>query len=147
MAFKGRDPVRTKIVIDKIKEQVNSFNYLGNMISYERELNIDNKLNNYLKITGILNNVFRPQKNPLRKKNKIINTLALPILLYGSETWTIKARDAKRITAAEMKCMGRTAGYNWTDYKTNTQIAKALKMTPILKKITGIQQKMDTTCK
>jgi hypothetical protein len=35
------------------------------MISYERELNIDNKLNNYLKITGILNNVFRPQKNPL----------------------------------------------------------------------------------
>ena len=28
MAFKGRDPVRTKIVIDnKIIEQVNSFNY------------------------------------------------------------------------------------------------------------------------
>ena len=37
MAFKGRDPVRTKIVIDnKIIEQVNSFNYLGNMISYEK---------------------------------------------------------------------------------------------------------------
>jgi hypothetical protein len=31
MAFKGRDPVRTKIVIDnKIIEQVSSFNYLGN---------------------------------------------------------------------------------------------------------------------
>ena len=45
MAFKGRDPVRTKIVIDnKIMEQVNSFNYLGNTISYEKELNIDNKL-------------------------------------------------------------------------------------------------------
>jgi len=29
----GRDPVRTKIVIDnKIIEQVNLFNYLGNMI-------------------------------------------------------------------------------------------------------------------
>jgi len=28
--------------------------------------NIDNKLHNYLKITGILNNVFRPQK-PFRK--------------------------------------------------------------------------------
>ena len=61
MAFKGRGPVRTKIVIDnKIIEQVNLFNYLGNMISYERELDIDNKLNNYLKITGILNSVFRP---------------------------------------------------------------------------------------
>ena len=63
MAFRGRDPVRTKIVIDnKIIEKVNSFNYLGNMISYEKELDIDNKLHNYLKITGILNNVFRPQK-------------------------------------------------------------------------------------
>jgi len=49
MAFKGRDPVRTRTVIDnKIIDQVNSFNYLGNMISYERELDIDNKLNNYL---------------------------------------------------------------------------------------------------
>jgi hypothetical protein len=59
------DPVRTKIVIDnKIIEQVNSFNCLGNVISYEKELDIDNKLHNYLKITGIINNVFRPQKNP-----------------------------------------------------------------------------------
>jgi len=63
MAFKGRDPVRTKIVIDnKIIEQVNVFNYLGNMISYEKQLDIDNKLHNYLKITGILNNMFKPQK-------------------------------------------------------------------------------------
>jgi hypothetical protein len=28
---------------------------------------------------------------------------------------TIKARDAGRITAAEMKYMRRTAGYTWTD--------------------------------
>jgi len=29
-----------------------------------KKLNIDNKLHNYLKITGILNNVFRAQKTP-----------------------------------------------------------------------------------
>jgi hypothetical protein len=44
MTFKGRDPVRTEIVIDnKIIEQVNSFNYLGNMISYERETDTEKK--------------------------------------------------------------------------------------------------------
>jgi hypothetical protein len=86
VAFKGRDPVRTKIVIDnKIIQQVNSFNYLGN-ISYETELDIDNKLYNYLKITGILNNVFRPQKTLKKTRIKLYNTLALPVLLYGSET-------------------------------------------------------------
>jgi len=55
-------------------------------------------------------------------------------LLYGSESWTIKARDARRITAAEMKYMRRTAGYTLTDQKTNTQIANELKITPILDK-------------
>jgi hypothetical protein len=69
MAFKGRDPVRTKIVLDnKIIEELELFNYLGNVISYEKELDIDKKLHDYLKITGILNNVFRPQKKPLRKQ-------------------------------------------------------------------------------
>jgi hypothetical protein len=69
MAFKGRVPVRTKIVIDnKIIEQVKSFKYLGNTMSYERELDIDNKLNSYLKITGILNNVFRTPKKSFRKQ-------------------------------------------------------------------------------
>ena len=65
----------------------------------------------------------------------LYNTLALSILLYGSETWIIKARDARRITAAEMKYTRRTEGYTWTDYKTNTQITKELKITPILDKL------------
>jgi len=45
-------------------------------------------------------------------------------LLYGSETWTVIARDGRRITAAKMKYMRRTAGYTGTDYRTNGQIAK-----------------------
>jgi hypothetical protein len=57
-------------------------------------------------------------------------------LLYGSETWTIEARDARRITAAaEIKYMKRTAGYTGTDCKTNTQITKELKITQILDKL------------
>jgi hypothetical protein len=34
------------------------------MISYEKELHIDNKLHNYLKITGVLNNEFRKKEIP-----------------------------------------------------------------------------------
>jgi len=75
-------------------------------------------------------------KKTLKKTRiKLYNTLALPVLLYGSETWTIKARDARRITAAEMKYMRRTAGYTRTDHRTNTQIAKELKITSVLHKL------------
>ena len=87
-------------------------------------MDIDNKLNNFLKITGILNNVLNHKKTLRKTRIKLYNTLALPVLLYGSKTWTIKGKDTRRITAAEMKYMRRTAGYTWTDYKTNAQIAK-----------------------
>jgi len=70
--------------------------YLGNVISYEGELDIDNKLNSFLKTTGILNNVFKPPKKNKKTRIKLHNTLALPVLLYGSETWTVKASDARR---------------------------------------------------
>ena len=40
-----------------------------------------------------------------------------------------------RITAAEIKYTRRTAGYTWTDYKTNTKITKELKVTLILEKL------------
>jgi len=63
--------------------------------------------------------VFRPQKNLKKTRIKLYNTLALPVLLYGSETSIVKASDVRRITAAEMKYMRRTAGYTWSDHKTN----------------------------
>jgi hypothetical protein len=93
-------------------------------------MDIDNKLNNYLKITVFINNVFRPKKTVNKTRMKLYNTLALPTLLYSSDNWTIKAREA-----TEMKYIRRTAGYTWADHKTNTEIAKELNITPVLDKI------------
>ena len=50
MTFKERDPVSSKIITgNKIIEQVNSSNYLGNLIPYFKKVDIDKKLSNYLK--------------------------------------------------------------------------------------------------
>jgi len=102
--MKGRDPVRSKILKDnKIIERENSFNYLGNSITYEKEVDIDNMLRNYLKITGIINDAFRPQKTLKYTTIKLFSTLALASLLYSCDSWTIKARYARRVTEAGMK--------------------------------------------
>jgi hypothetical protein len=63
---------------------------------------------------------------------KLYNTLSLPAVLHASENWTIKTRDARRITVAELKYMSRKAEYTWTDYKTNTEITKELNITPVM---------------
>jgi hypothetical protein len=106
MAFKGGDPLRSKIVINnKIVEQVNTFNCLGNLVLYEKEKDTDNKITKFLKITGIINNTFKPNKIQKGTRIKMYTTLALPVLLYGSETWTVKSKDKSRLTAAEMRFM------------------------------------------
>jgi hypothetical protein len=59
------------------------------------------------------------------------------VLLYGSESWTIEAKDKARQISAEMKFMRRTAGYIWSYFKQNTEILEELKFTPIQDKISN----------
>ena len=87
-------------------------------------------------------------KIPLKKTRiKLYNTLGLPVLLYGSETWTVKASDTRRITAAEMKYMRRTAGYTWDRLQNECTNYKGVKNNTNFGQITGIQEKLDTACK
>jgi len=66
---------------------------------------------------------------------------------YFSETCTIRASDARRITAAEMKYMRRTAGYTWDRLQNKCTNCTGVKNNTNFVQITGIQEKLDTTCK
>jgi hypothetical protein len=125
------------VINNKIIEHVNTFNYLGNFVSYEKEKGIHNKIAKFLKITGIISNTFKPNKVQKGTRIKLYNTLALPILLYGSETWTVKSKDKSRLTAAEMKFKRKTARYTRRDHKTNEEILNELEVTSILDKTTS----------
>jgi hypothetical protein len=90
MALTGQDPTRSKTVINNtIIEQVNTFNYLGNLISYGKEVDINKKLHAFLKITGIIDNMFKPKKTLEKTIINLYQTLTLPVLLHGSENWAI----------------------------------------------------------
>ena len=105
VAFKGRKPVKVVNLweIKEIIKEVNAFNYLGNLIVYEKEMDIDNRLNNYCKITDIIDSTFIRQKTLKKTRITLYNTIDLPALLYNSENWAIKATDARRITTAGTK--------------------------------------------
>lgn len=53
-AFCGWEPTKRNII-----EQINALNYLG---SYEAEKDIDDKLSEFLKVTGLINMIFKPSK-------------------------------------------------------------------------------------
>lgn len=136
MAFKGREAVRSKIVVrNRAIEQVNTFKYLGCEISQQGEVDVDSKVEKFLKVTGALNRAM-PAKS-VRRETRIraYNILARPVLLYGSEIWALRKDAKRRITAAEMKYMRATAGYTKMDKKRNSEILNELNVEPIMGRI------------
>jgi ribosomal protein L44E len=53
----------------------------------------------------------------------------------AAKVGTVKARDARRISAAEMKYMRITAGYTSDRLQNNCTNSKGVKKTPILDKL------------
>jgi hypothetical protein len=53
-------------------------------------------------------------------------TLAKPTLPYGSEAWTIRRNDDRRLISAQMHFVRRTAEYTLLNHKRNKEIMKEL---------------------
>jgi GR25 family glycosyltransferase involved in LPS biosynthesis len=90
MAFLGQDTVNCKIFVDnKRLQKVKNFKYLGCEISCENEKNIQQNLENFSQILGILNNTFKLTLVQKFSRIKVYNALVFLNLLYGSEIWTL----------------------------------------------------------
>ena len=61
---------------------------------------------------------------PFRKevKKTIVKTLVWSTLLYGSETWTLRKEDIRRLEAVEMWMWKRMEKVSWMDKITNEEI-------------------------
>jgi hypothetical protein len=66
---------------------------------------------------------------------KFYKTMAVPVLMYGSEAWTIKKKDISRIQSTEMK-FSRSVKRCTMDYIRNEEIRTELEMYAIQGKIT-----------
>src|SRR6266576_2501227 len=132
LAFKGKDAACSKIVVSgKIAEQVNNFRYLGVDMSYDGESDIQNKLNKFLKITGLINRFLNVNKIQRETRIKVYNTLTIPMLTYGSEVWALRKTDKRRIEATEMRFM-RTAGVTLRDKICSEDIRNMLGVTSVV---------------
>ena len=67
----------------------------------------------------------------LRTKLRLYNTFVLPVLLYGSETWTVTQADAAKLDAVDQFCLRRLCGVHWSDHVTNAAIRKRTGQPPV----------------
>lgn len=70
-------------------------------------------------------------------KMGLVRSLVFSIFSYGSESWTLKASDRRRIDAFEMWCWRRMLRIPWTARRTNVSILNEL----------NIQDRLSTICR
>jgi hypothetical protein len=66
--------------------------------------------------------------------------MAVPVLLQGSETWTLRKRYWNRIQAAEMKYLRIVKGCTRLDQIRNEDIRNEFGISPLSKKNNKIQE-------
>ena len=68
-------------------------------------------------------------------KTRVYETLVLSILLYNSETWTLREADKGKLRVFEMDCLRKIQGITRRDRKRNDDIRRELGM-----EIDGVQR-------
>ena len=62
--------------------------------------------------------------------------MAVPVLMYGSENWSLNRSDKREIEAAEMRFLRSIAGYTLWDKKRSSDIREQLGIFNINDKLT-----------
>jgi hypothetical protein len=102
-------------------EQVETFHYLGSLITMDAECNKDirEKLARGQNTGTALKQIWRSHSIKLPTKIRLMRTLVWPVATYGCESWTIKKREEERIEAFEMKGLRQILRVSWRERKTN----------------------------
>ena len=54
--------------------------------------------------------------------------MVFPVVMYGSESWTVKKAERQRIDAFELRCWRRLLRVPWTARKSNQSILKEISL-------------------
>nr|VZI16646.1 unnamed protein product [Spirometra erinaceieuropaei] len=97
---------------------VENFPYLGSTLS--RNTKIDNEVANRISkasqaFVRLQSTVWNRHGLQLSTKLKMYKAVILPTLLYGAETWTVYAKQARRLNPFHLSCLRRILRLKWQD--------------------------------
>jgi len=124
---KGEETTVNIRIEGKEIEQVKEFCYLGSLITTDAKCHKEIR-----RRIAIGKEAFTKRRELLRGKlnrnlkKRMIKTLVWSVVLYGSETWTMRKEDIKKIEAFEMWIWRRMEKISWTEHKTNEEVLERI---------------------
>jgi len=88
-----------------------------------------------------LERVCSQQHLSLTTKLRIYSTCILPVLLYGSESWTLLQSEWDKLESFHIRCQRRILHINWYDFVSNAEV---LSRTGLARVATIIKRRLDS---
>ena len=78
------------------------------------------------KVMTNLDSIFKSRDITLPTKVHLVKAMVFPVVMYGSESWTVKKAECRRIDAFELWCWRRLLIVTWTERRSNQSILKVI---------------------
>ena len=113
------------MINNKKLEPVNSFKYLGAIISDEgSKPEILSRIAQTTAALAKLRPIWNNKNISASSKIRLMRSLVMAIFLYACESWTLKSELEKKIQAMEMRCFRRLLGISFKDHITNEEVKR-----------------------
>ena len=78
------------------------------------------------KVMTNLDSILKSRDITLSTKVYLVKAMVFPVVMYGSESWTIKKAERQRIDAFELWCWRRLLRVLWTSRRSNQRVLKEI---------------------
>ena len=113
--------------------QVESFRCLGSVISESRgcekdvQVRVSASWMKWKEVSAVMND--RRMRMRLKAREGVVRTVVRPVMIYGSECWTLKKKDERRLETTEMKMLRRMLGVTLKDRMRNEDVRRRTTVT------------------
>ena len=102
-------------------ETVADFIFMGSKITADGDCSHEFKRCLLLgrKVMTNLDSIFKNRDITLPTKVRLVKAMVFPVVMHGSESWTIKKAESQRINAFDLWCWRRLLRVPWTARRSN----------------------------
>ena len=107
---------------------MSDFIFLGSKITADGDFShgIKRRLLLGKKVMTNLDSIFKSRDFTLPTKVCLVKAMVFPVVMYGSESWTVKKAEHQRIGAFELWCWRRLLRVPWIARRSNQSILKEI---------------------
>ena len=122
----GSSPLVLRIG-NEILDRVVSFQYLGSEIlpngqaKDEIKVRIDKARKAFMQL---YTNLWKRNEISLKTKLRVFQASVRPVLIYGCETWPVRAEDIRKLESFDHWCLRIIAKVKWSDMVSNVAVRK-----------------------